>query len=305
MAYGTRAESRERRGFFASLGLAWRIITGTLHLLKRHPKLLLPLMPVFVMAFLISYGIYNTVFFSGAVFMLLLGAVFATAYALMFSFAISSRMLKQIHTGQAVSLTDAVSAPETVRMIPRVLALSIVWYGLVLVLVIIEMIISAVLDRISRGLGQRVVRTIFGVVADALRMAAFMMVVIMVFEDVGLRVSFGRLREIVRDNAIAALGGLALTSMATALIGLILYGISQFLGETAMAGTATLVMLPAMAIGWLLAIYLEQMFVAGLYLYSTSPESPLVDILLGDFVGRELPQPELAELPVVETNPII
>ncbi len=58
-------------------------------------------------------------------------------------------------------------------------------------------------------------------------------------------------------------------------------------------------MFPAMAIGWLLAIYLEQMFVTGLYLYSAAPESPLVDILLGDFVGSELPQPELAELPLV------
>ena len=69
--------------------------------------------------------------------------------------------------------------------------------------------------------------------------------------------------------------------------------ISQFLGGTELAGMATVVMLPVMAIGWLLAIYLEQMFVTGLYLYSYAPESPLVDILLGDFVGRELPQPEL------------
>jgi hypothetical protein len=299
MDYGAKAEARERRGFFASLGLAWRIFTGTLHLLKRHPKLLLPLLPVFVMAFLISYSIYNMAFISSTVLVLLIGAIFVTAYALMFSFAISSRMLKQIHKSQVVSVTDAISAPETVRMIPRVLALSIVWYGLVLVLVIIEMIISAILDRISRGLGQRVVRVIFGAAADALRMAAFMMVAIMVFEDVGLRPAFGRLREIVRDHAIAALGGLALTGIATALIGLVVYGISKFLGGTELAGMATVVMLPVLAIGWLLAIYLEQMFVTGLYLYSTSPESPLVDILLGDFVGSDLPQPEMAELPLV------
>jgi hypothetical protein len=180
-------------------------------------------------------------------------------------------------------------------MIPRVLTLSIVWYGLVLVLVVVEMIISAILDRVSDGLGRRVVRAVIGVMADALRLAAFMMVAIMVFEDVGLRASLGRLREVVRDKAVVALGGLALTSMVTALIGMVLVGINQVLGGTELADMAIVVMIPIMAVGWLLSIYLEQMFVTGLYLYSYAPESPLVDILLGDFVGHELPRIELAD----------
>lgn len=122
---------------------------------------------------------------------------------------------------------------------------------------------------------------------------------VMVFEDVSVRAGFGRLREVVRDNAIVALGGLTLTSITGVLIGLAFYGIQQFLGSTEAAGNLTVVMLPIVAIGWLLTIYLEQMFVAALYLYSIVPESPLVDILLDDFTGKELPQPELLDLPSI------
>jgi hypothetical protein len=50
-----------------------------------------------------------------------------------------------------------------------------------------------------------------------------------------------------------------------------------------------------LAIGWLLCIYLEQLFVTGLYLYCALPDSPIVKILLQDIIGHELPDPGLAE----------
>jgi hypothetical protein len=53
-------------------------------------------------------------------------------------------------------------------------------------------------------------------------------------------------------------------------------------------------MVPMLAAGWLLSIYLEQLFVTGLYLYSTVPDSPVVRILLQDLLGRELPAPTFA-----------
>lgn len=291
MNISSQTTIRKRRGFFASLGLAWRIFTGALRLLRRHPKLLLPLLPVFIIAFVITYDINNLAVISLPVLLLLLGAIFVTAYALMFSFAISSQMLKQIHEGREVSITGAIGSPETARMIPRVLGLSVMWYGLVLVLVTIEMIISAALDRISEGLGQKVVRAIFGTLADAMRMSAFMMVAVMVFEDTGVRTAYGRLKEIARNNAIVALGGLTLTSTTTSLIVMFLYALGSILGGTTLGAQATALLFPIMAVGWLLSMYLEQMFITSLYVYETAPRSPLVDILLGDFTGKELPQP--------------
>jgi hypothetical protein len=241
-------------------------------------------MPVFGMVFLVSYAIYNQEVLSGNFILLFLVAIFATAFALMFSFSISSRMLKQIHENQELSVSKAIIAPETLGMNPRVLVLSIVWYGLVFLLVLIAMIIHSLLSRISRGLGDSVVRAIFGTISDVLRMAAFMMVAIMVFEDVGLGAAYNRLRDIVRNDATAALGGLVLTSLATGAMVLLLFGARYFFG-----GQAVVIMLPLTAVVWLLAIYLEQMFVTALYLFITMPESPLVEILVGDMVVCELP----------------
>jgi hypothetical protein len=221
-------------------------------------------------------------------------AIFAVAAGLMISFGITSQMLKQLHNGGPLSLRDATLSRETFRMIPRVLGLSLIWYSGVLVLVIIEMIIRAILDSISESLGDAVVNAIFGTIADALRMAAFMVVAIMTFEDAGLRMAFRRLREIVKDQSLASIGGLLLTSWASALIGLILFAAHGLLDSFAPGNLSFLLLVPALAIGWLLSIYLEQLFVAGLYLYSAVPDSPVVKILLQDIIGHELPEPRLA-----------
>jgi hypothetical protein len=49
-----------------------------------------------------------------------------------------------------------------------------------------------------------------------------------------------------------------------------------------------------MAVAWILSMFLEQLFVTGLYLYGHEPDSPVVEILLRDVVGRELPEPTVA-----------
>jgi len=55
-----------------------------------------------------------------------------------------------------------------------------------------------------------------------------------------------------------------------------------------------------LGIGWLFVMYIEQLFSTGLYLYTTYPESPVVDILLEKHIGRELPRvpPELLDQPL-------
>jgi hypothetical protein len=91
---------------------------------------------------------------------LLLVAIFAAAVGLMISFGVTSQMLKQIHDGRDPSWGDALLSRDMRRMIPRVLGLSAIWYGIVLVVVIIEMIIRAILDRISENLGDAAVNAV-------------------------------------------------------------------------------------------------------------------------------------------------
>jgi hypothetical protein len=281
----------ERMGFFASIHLAVKIVAGSLRLLARFPKLVAPMAPVFVLMLAITVAIPFVE--TSQELVLLFVAILAAAVGLMISFGVTSQMLKQIHAGRDPSLGDALSSRDMRQMIPRILGLSAIWYGIVLVVVIIEMIISAILDRISDNLGDTVVNAIFGTIGDALRMAAFMMVGIMTFEDVGLRPAFRRLREVVKGRAVVACGGLMLTKLATSLLVLLLIGLSWALKRYAPDTLSLWLFLPVLALCWLLCIYLEQLFVTGLYLYTTAPESPVVRILLQDVIGHELPAPAL------------
>lgn len=277
MAAGDTATLLSPRGFFASLVLAFRIATGGLRLLWRHPVLALPLAPILV---LVLVAIVSLMFVRSLFLGLLV--VFAVAYALMFSFAITGHMLRRIDEGAPPSLVAAVASSGTVRLIPRVFVLSAVWYGLVTVLVIVETAVRTVLGRISDDLADALLNAIFGTIADALRMAGFMLVAIMTFEDVTLRPAFARLRTVVAGSPISVLGGLVLTKF----VGMLSVLAFMFVPESA----GLFVLIP-LGLLWILGMYLEQIFVTGLYLYVTRPESRLVAILLEDFVGKELPLP--------------
>ena len=291
MADNSDTTNGRRRGFFASLGLAYRIALGGLRLLRLYPKVVLPLIPVFFMVILTILGLY---FIQNLILALLV--VFCLAYALMFSFAITGQMLKQVHEGRDPSILQAFTAPGMVRMIPRVLLLSTIWYALVLVLVIIETAVRTLLGRISDDLADVVIRAIFGTLADVLRMAGFMLVAIMVFEDVGLSPAFRRMRITLKDSPIVALGGLVLTKMASFLIFGVVMLLGELFGDMAFGLLTEALMFLLVGLGWILAIYLEQIFVTGLYLYNTAPDSPLVDIILRDQIGRELPELPAPEL---------
>jgi hypothetical protein len=291
-SYGARP-----KGFFASLGLAFRIAVGSLRLLKMYPVLVLPLLPVFFMVMLALFGL---MFISNTI--LALSVVFVVAYALMFSFAITSHMLKQIHDGGKPSILAAISASSTLRMIPRVLLLSAIWYVLVSLLVAIETAVRTLLDRISDKLADALIEAVLGTLADALRMAGFMMVAIMTFEDTGVSPALGRMRSIVKDNPIVAVGGLTLTKMSALVIFAVVFFLSEIIGDAGSGFIPFAVVSIALASGWMLAMFLEQIFVTGLYLYTTAPSSSLVGIILQDQIGRELPElppPDWSEQPAL------
>lgn len=285
------------KGFFASLGLAVRIARGGLSLLVKYPIVVVPLLLVYILVLSAAFSLF---FISSSI--LAYSVIFVVAYSLMFSFAISSQLLLQIHHGRKPSLILAFGAPGTRRMIPNVLKLSVVWYILVAILVAIETVIRGLLDRISDDLADVVIESVMGTFAAALRMAGFMMVAIMTFEEISFSASFARLREIVRESPISAVGGLVLTKMVGFLIFAAFFILSGTIGTSDQSLLAFGLTMLAMALAWVLAMFLEQIFVTGLYLYHTFPDSPLVELILAGQLGRELPEPtypELSEQPAI------
>lgn len=268
----------------SSLILAVDIVIGSLKLLWSYPILITPLFPVFLMIIGVEFGIFviNNLF-------LQLILIFVVAFGLMFSFTISSHMLKQIHLDQKPTISEAIVSQQTVSMIPKVFILTLIWYTIILILVAIELAINSLLSR-SRDGDERVgsfVSSIFGTVADALRMMGFILIPIMLFEDIGLADSFSRLKSILKENPITALGGLALTKTVTALIFFIVMAINR--SADLFSPFGLVIMLALVGVAWIFSMYLEQIFVTGLYLYTTYPQSKIVGILLGKHIGRELP----------------
>jgi len=215
--------------------------------------------------------------------------ILVVAFELMLSFAITANMIRQIHEEKRPSLITAVTSGNTVRLIPRVFGLSIVWFALVLLIIALETALKALLSRIDKEgkLVDGLSRAVFGTIYDAIRMMGFMMIPIMLFEDLGLSEAFGRLKTILAESAVKALGGLALTRLTTTLIFLGVVAYSRFNTSTSLLGF--LLMLGVAGVGWVASMYLEQMFVTGLYLYAAAPQSKVVGILLQDHLGRELP----------------
>ena len=288
-AMDSEEDSKKRRGVFVSLCLAFDIVKGSFRLLWLHPILIVPLLPVFLMVLAFEIGLIFLFATDGNLFWAW-ALLFAVAYCLMFSFTITSNMLQQIHKEQTPEFWKTVSATGTGRMITSVFFLTAIWFALVLVLVAVETAVKTLVNRLGEGLAAYV-EIFFDTVASALRMMGFMLIPIMVFEGVGLLDAYRRLKATLRNSPISALSGLALTKMASALIFLVFVGfgmVADSLGET--AGAAFFLLgLPLLGMGWMLAMYLEQLFATGLYLYTTLPESAVVKILLEKHIGRELP----------------
>jgi hypothetical protein len=287
---GTVNDYKKKRGFFVSLRLAFDILRGSIRLLWLYPILIVPLFPVFLMV--LAYEVFllaSSSYWAWA-------ALFAVAYCLMFSFTIASNMLHQIHNGQNPEFWKAVGASTTRRMVTSVFFLTAIWFTLVLLLVAVE---TAVKTLLNRG-GERLagyVEDFFDTFAGALRMMGFMLIPIMVFEGVGLQDAYRRLKKTLRDSPISALTGLALTKMAWAFIFLVVVALAKFgesLGEIT-TGAIVLLGFPLLGIGWMFAMYLEQLFASGLYLYTTLPQSTVVNVLLRERIGRELPPVSVAQ----------
>lgn len=207
------------------LGLAFDIVVGSLRLLRMYPVLIVPLLPVFLMVLGLEFAL---IFFVQDLIPAII-LIYVVAFELMFSFSITGNMIYQIHEDRKPSLVEAITSPTTLKLIPKVLLVSLVWFTLVLIIVALELAIKSLLSRGDGG-SERVggfINSIFGTVADALRMMGFMMIPIIIFEKVGVPQAFRQLKSTLANNPITALSGLVLTKLATTLIFLIIYGINQ------------------------------------------------------------------------------
>lgn len=224
---------------------------------------------------------------------------FLVGFTVLYSFMISSNLLLQIQEGEEPSLFETIRSPKTLSMLPIVIFLSATWFMIFLIIVFIEMFLDILLLILTYSPffnthldepASKMTNFFFGRNARVIRMLGFMLIPIILNEEVGLSKGYARLKFVLRSsNPITLFTGLKLTK--TAIMFIVIPLLIQFWEMISIElSTFNYVMMWIVIVfGWTLAMYLEQLFVMGLYLYTIQPDSRVVDILLGEHLGRELP----------------
>jgi len=261
---------------FESISKAWMLFTGGFRVLSKHKILLVPLVPVYLLALLLAI-------FSGFLLdvsaWLFLFSVFIVAFSLLFSFSVSSAMLKQINEKKDVSLGKALKDASS-KTLGKIFLLTLVWFTVAIILMILEAILNALLRRVLGDDGaESISRSIFGPIGTAIRMMAFMMVPIFVFEKKSFGSSFSRMKEVLSKNKGTFFTGLVLTQIVTFLVGIIVIG-ALYLSQ----GNLIVVMIALLiaSIGWFLSVYIEQMFVAAMFLSYAKPGCYVSSMIIGE-----------------------
>jgi len=265
---------------------AFSIIGGAFKIFSKHPVLVVPLLPVFVAVLLLDVALIGAVMVDIpgivllAAFLVLLTAV---AYVLMLSFSVSSAMLKQFDSGKPISLGEAMGeglSKASLKLIP----VTVVWVSTVVILVIIE----SMINRLTKGKGAAILDQITSGIATALRMMAFMMVSIFVFEGLGFMKAFGRMKEVLGNQAMNFISGVVLMRLVSFLV-----GVGLVLLVTVLGGLGVLLLPVYLAVAgvvWVASMYMEQMFVTAMYAYTMNPNGNLAK----EFIEETLhyaPQP--------------
>jgi hypothetical protein len=247
---------------------AMQILEDSYDILRVHPSILMPLVPLIAVAWLIMRAMFNLPEGEGA-FGIYLLLFFLLNLCLFLAFAVTTVLMRRIHQGLQPDLAGAyVEVVQRYGM--RILSLTGLWFLLFFFIVFLLSLILA-FTRMSHRIA-RALAFVVGLLMDALNMASFLTIPVIVFEELPMARAMARVHEMARDKARTALAGLVLTRILTIALGLLLGGMYMMHVDPARQYMLILVAV----IAWLWGMYLDFLFAVGLYLKTTWPDSPLL-----------------------------
>ncbi len=278
---------------------------------RRYPRLVVPLLVTWVCIALLTVWLrfFRPDLDLGALVVLAFGAVFLQALLLALSCSVLLEMVEQVERGGEPSLAGALldtASENLVSMLPIVLVWSVVWFVLSVIGALAEDEEGS--EEYSAENAARALAggngSLLGAGIDALkkgvRMLVFLVLPAIAWEDRGFVGAVRRGYEVFRNNVAAVATGFSLTYLIAGVLFLPVGILLELANEGLVSLTATqwYLVIGYSGAAWSLSIYLEQMFVADLFLWHTEWEQA---VAAAERRGeeppsmREVPRPTLLD----------
>lgn len=270
----------------------WHVIVHSLNVFKAYPSFLLPILGVWIIyatgILYVQYGYQWRHHATGDDVAIAVVFVFSLSFLILMSCSVTLEMIRQIEAGKP-SLTRAIGKAVGKDML-KVLPLSVVWTIIWLVLTTIEMMLSKGKDKQGGGdealTAQNAAVTIanfrdfsfseafFEALQKGVRMVMFLIMPAIAWENLGFGNATKKGLAVLRAHLGLFGRGYALTYAAAAIIFLPAVIVLEL--GTRHHGNPPLMHFPDyvwvatiiyMGFAWSLSIYLEQMFMAQIYLW--------------------------------------
>jgi len=257
------------------------LVADAFRVFRRFPRLVVPLVATWVFVALLTLWLR---FFRPEVglpmeLLLGFGVVVLQALLLAISCSLLLEMVEQVERGGPPSLRRA--AADTVggnllSMLPLVVVWSVVWFGL--------LVLEAVFEDDSRGSGdysaENAARALTGgessllgvgfqALRKGVRMLVFLVLPAIAWEGRGFRDALRRGYGVFRDNVAAVATGFSLTYLIAGALFLPVVVLLEAtdVGVLQLSTTQWYLVIGYVGAAWSFSIYLEQMFVADLFLW--------------------------------------
>jgi len=252
---------------------------------RRYPRLVVPLLVTWVCIALLTVWLrfFRPDLDPGSLLVLTFGAVFLQALLLALSCSVLLEMVEQVERGGEPSLGRALFdtvSENLLSMLPLVLVWSVVWFVLSVIQALAEDDDEP--DDYSPENAARALAgesgSLLGAGIDALkkgvRMLVFLILPAIAWEDRGFTGAVRRGYDVFRNNVAAVATGFSLTYLVAGVlflpVGVLLEAANE--GLVSLTATQWYLVIGYSGAAWSLSIYLEQMFVADLFLWHTEWE---------------------------------
>jgi hypothetical protein len=290
----------------------FELVVDSGRVFRRYPRLVVPLLGTWVViaALTLWWQFFRPSLAQRGLLVLGFGVIFLQAFVLALSCSLLLEMVEQVERGGAPSLSRALG--DTVRenllsMLPLIVVWSVVWFLLSVVEAFFEDDSGEPGDfsaeNAARALGGGNT-SLLGLGFDALkkgvRMLVFLVLPAIAWEDRDFVAASRRGYGVFRDNVAAIATGFSLTYLvagALFLPAVVIFEASD-LGLITLSATEWSLVVGYLGVAWSFSIYLEQMFVADLFLWHKEWEQA-VDAARRDGRSepsmRDVPRPTLLD----------
>lgn len=273
---------------FQGIKNSFQLIKASFKTFSDYPILILPIFFVWLIyAPLIIYfkwhfdwEMYN---FKGQLAILFL-IIYFLAFILSLSCSTVLELIQQKETGKEFNMMKAVGITLTYNLVPT-MVLSFVWSIIWFILVVLKALVKNKNNNSDEENAENVARTLAGdsdgslfsfsldAMIKSVRMIAFLIIPAFAWENMGIRQSFVRGYEILKQRSSEFIAGFTL-SLALEFVIFLPAGIMFYLSNKGMVfpDWSWFVCIFYIGLAWSYSIYLEQMFAAELYLWQMAYE---------------------------------